>query len=376
VGKRVYIISVLLFLGWTRTTVAQGTEAHVSTVSASDAVAPDPAALNQIINRIIAREHYESVVLTYFHPVLQTHIWDFRPKDEEDHPWRTWDYSGRATATADRLSVKTIHRPYTDPYSQGGFWQMAFVDRYQFDRQHYIFTYVGREDGDFVFDVRPVTPERTGGHFLGRIWAEPSNYAIVHFRGTFTPEHYWSALAIPHPMTQLFPTFDSYRSNVEGDLWLPSTVKSEEDGLREAQWRWNMRSQTTFSEYPVAPLSTMSLPQFDQQRYQNVELPPVRLGWKFWTPWILDAGFIVGSTELEQNCMHTLLCAEINPFLGGHASRAKLYSLNFGLDGFLFYLARRDRLRRDKFWADVETYPSLFLHGFEFLDQLSRVTPR
>ena len=375
-GKLVYIISVLLFLGWTSTTVAQGTEEHLSTLSAGDTVVPDPAALNQIIDRIIAREHYESLLLTYFHPVLQTHIWDFRPKDAEDHPWRSWNYSGRATATADRLSVKPIHRPYTDLYNQSGFWQMAFLDRYQFDRQHYVLTYVGKEDGDFVFDVRPVTPERAGGHFVGRVWAEPNNYTIVRFRGTFTREHYWSALPIPHTITQLYPTFDSYRANVQGDLWLPSAVKSNEEGLREAQLRWNIRTQTTFSDYPVAPLSTKSLPQFNQQQFQNVELPPVRLGWKFWTPWILDAGFIIGSTELEQNCIHTAGCVEENPLLGSHASRAKLYSLNFGLDGFLLYLARRDRLRRDKFWADAETFPPLIFHGFEFLNQLSRVTPR
>lgn len=371
--KLLCIASLAVLIGSLRQSTAQGIEARGSTPpTAGDMAAPDPATVNEIIDRIIAREHYESALLTHFHPVLQTRIWDFRTKDDEDHPWRSWDYSGRATATPDSLSVKRIHTPYYQQYDQTGFWEMAFVDRRDFDRQHYIFTYVGKEGDDLVFDVHPVEPETRGAHFVGRIWAEPTNYTIVRFNGTYTTEHDWFALPIPHRETQYFPSFESYRTNVQGDIWLPSGVKSEMKGLSEAQLHWNMTAQTVFSDYPIAQLSTMPLPKYSQQRFQNVEIPPVRLGRKFWAPWIVDVGLVIASSELEENCMHSPGCTERNPIFGSHPSRLELYSARFALDGVLFYLARGDRLHRHNFSADVETYAPLIVHGSEVVNQAMR----
>lgn len=371
------IVFLAILIGPLGQSAAQETEARGSTPpTVGDVITLDPVTVDKIIDRIIAREHYESLLLTHFHPVLQTRIWDFREKDGEDHPWRSWDNSARATATPDSLSVKTIHEPYYEEYDQVGFWEMAFVDRRDFDRRHYVFSYVGKEGDDFVFDVRPVKPETIGAHFVGRIWAEPVNYTIVRFNGTYTTEHYWEFLPIPHENTVHFFSFDSYRTNVQGDLWLPSSVTSEGKGLHEVQRRWDFKAQTVFSDYPVAQLSGMSLPKYNQQEFQETELPPVRLGRKFWTPWIVDAGLIVANVELQEDCIHTTGCVEKSLIFGSHPSRFELYSLNFGLDGVLIHFARDDRLHRRKFWADMETDVPLVVHGLNFLSQSIRVAGR
>jgi len=76
-----------------------------------------------------------------------------------------------------------------------GFLQMIYLDQDGFDKQHYKFTYVGREFlGEvrcLTFDVDPL--KNAGkGRFAGRIWVEDQDYHIVRFNGSslgsFGPE--------------------------------------------------------------------------------------------------------------------------------------------------------------------------------------------
>jgi hypothetical protein len=109
----------------------------------------------------------------------------------------------------------------------GGFLQMIFIDMNGFDKQHYKFDYVRREFlGEvrcLVFDVTP--QEKSGkGRFRGRIWVEDQDFNIVHFNGRYTGgEH-----------SSYYFHFDSWRTNVQPGLWLPSFVYSEERDLRYA----------------------------------------------------------------------------------------------------------------------------------------------
>ena len=67
---------------------------------------PSAAALDQIVDKIIAREHYEYAILTYYHPIVETHIQDMKIHDGETVPWRQWDLRGRADIASD-LTVHT-----------------------------------------------------------------------------------------------------------------------------------------------------------------------------------------------------------------------------------------------------------------------------
>jgi len=121
------------------------------------------------------------------------------------------------------LSAKT--QPMT--FLPRGFAQMAVIDLHDFNRRTYHFEYVRREFlGEvrcLVFDVSPV--QRTQpGKFVGRIWVEDREFAIVRFNGTYVP-----APATKGPATERFFHFDSWRVNAAPDMWVPAQIYIEEE---------------------------------------------------------------------------------------------------------------------------------------------------
>jgi hypothetical protein len=74
-----------------------------------------------------------------------------------------------------------------------------------------------------VFDVSP--QDKSGkGRFLGRIWVEDQDYNIVRFNGAYSGGGHSS----------WYFHFDSWRTNVQPGLWMPSFVYSEEKDLHYA----------------------------------------------------------------------------------------------------------------------------------------------
>jgi hypothetical protein len=108
-------------------------------------------------------------------------------------------------------------------FHESGFVQMILLDSNNFDRQHYTITFI-RNDflGNVptaVFDVTPSNPRRDFGRFFGRIWIETHNGNIVRFNGDFS-----GSIAT----MKEFYHFDSWRTNVQPDLWLPTSFYVEE----------------------------------------------------------------------------------------------------------------------------------------------------
>ena len=108
-------------------------------------------------------------------------------------------------------------------YQDSGFVQMVLVDSTSFDRSHYTFSFVQNQFlGNIptaVFDVTPAAGKGGKGHFFGRIWVETRSANIVRFNGRFTgsvQEH------------KEYYHFDSWRANVQPDLWLPTSFYVEE----------------------------------------------------------------------------------------------------------------------------------------------------
>jgi hypothetical protein len=98
----------------------------------------------------------------------------------------------------------------------------------------YNFTYVGKEKIDeldtYVFDVTPKilsepsrlsalkhskTPER---YFQGRVWVDDQDFQIVKARGKGVPE-----------FDQRFPTFETYREQIDGKYWFPTYAYADDD---------------------------------------------------------------------------------------------------------------------------------------------------
>src|SRR6201985_351038 len=108
-------------------------------------------------------------------------------------------------------------------FHEAGFVQMLLMDSNNFDRQHYAFGYVRNDflgnTPTAVFDVTPIPGKKDFGRFFGRVWIEARNGNVVRFNGDF---------AGTEEDQKEFYHFDSWRTNVQPDLWLPTSFYVEE----------------------------------------------------------------------------------------------------------------------------------------------------
>jgi hypothetical protein len=108
-------------------------------------------------------------------------------------------------------------------FHEAGFVQMLLMDSNSFDRQHYTFGYVRNDflgnTPTAVFDVTPIEGKKAFGRFFGRIWIETRSGNVVRFNGDF---------AGTQEDQKEFYHFDSWRTNVQPDLWLPTSFYVEE----------------------------------------------------------------------------------------------------------------------------------------------------
>jgi hypothetical protein len=108
-------------------------------------------------------------------------------------------------------------------FHEAGFVQMLLMDSNSFDKQHYAFGFVRNDflgnTPTAVFDVTPIDGKRAFGRFFGRIWVETRNGNVVRFNGDF------SGSEEDH---KEFYHFDSWRTNVQPDMWLPTSFYVEE----------------------------------------------------------------------------------------------------------------------------------------------------
>ena len=117
---------------------------------------------------------------------------------------------------------KSLHLQYND----SGFVRMIVIDTDGpnsdgFNRQNYTFAYV-RNDflgtvPTVVFDVEPTKPKP--GRFIGRIWIERNGGNIVRYSGDLAGEQ--------ADIREYFH-FESWRTNIQEGLWLPTSSYIEE----------------------------------------------------------------------------------------------------------------------------------------------------
>ncbi len=136
--------------------------------------------------------------------------------------------------TKDVVSGIAGHAHYS--FSQTGFAQMLLIDLNDFNRQHYNFFFVRN---DFlgavptsVFDVVPALQNSTG-RFFGRIWIETAHGNIVRING-----EYAGAQKNFHE----YPHFDSWRTNVQPNTWLPTSTYIEDIDLKSKTSTLNFKA--------------------------------------------------------------------------------------------------------------------------------------
>jgi Zn-dependent protease with chaperone function len=196
-----------------------------------------PASFDQVIDRVVEREHFFNVQMRHMHPLVETYIQDLKTnRDDVTVPTKDEYFMGRldmSNGTDDRsfLSQPGFGRQmitkltslYSLHFLPLGFAQMVVLDN-DFQKKYYNFTFVRREFiGELrclVIDVQP--KPGLAGRFVGRMWVEDQDYNIVRFNGTYSH----------HPRYAYYLHFDSWRLNMRPGMWLPAYIYSEESDLQ------------------------------------------------------------------------------------------------------------------------------------------------
>jgi hypothetical protein len=226
-----------------------------------------PTSMDQVVDRVILREKELIKFLSPRTPVVETYLQDLTqdaqlgPIPQDDHYFlgrvdlsesidrseyvRDDDKAKSKDESMEKRILGGLINKFKFQYQPLGFSWMIFVDRTDFDRQHYDFHYARRE---FLGDVRclvfDVTPARKAGHgrFLGRIWVEDQDFNIVRINGTYS--HSWRNSYYFH--------MDSWRLNLVPGHWVPAYIYSEEgDFTAGAKNKIAFKAQTRMWGYSL-----------------------------------------------------------------------------------------------------------------------------
>ena len=219
--------------------------------AASPTAAPSPApaqsspslpaaalTLNDVLDRVVQREHLFMAQLRHMHPMVETYLQDLK-NDSSGNTTPVHDqyFLGRLDMTDGPDDVSFVGQPgfghrmltkltgvYSLHFLPMGFAQMVVLDT-DFQKKFYNFNFVRREFlGELrclVIDVQPKDGQKSS-RFMGRIWVEDQDYNIVRFNGTYYPQ----------PKINFFFHFDSWRLNMRTGTWLPAYVYTEESNLK------------------------------------------------------------------------------------------------------------------------------------------------
>jgi hypothetical protein len=218
--------------------------------------------LNDVIDRVVQREHYFMAQMRHMHPLVETYLQNLK-NDPNGNPYPVNDqyFLGRLDMSEGTEDVSFVGQPgfghkmfakltgvYSLHFLPMGFAQMVVLDS-DFQKRYYKFSFVRREFlGEIrclVIDVQPREGEKTA-RFLGRIWVEDQDYNIVRFNGTYYPQ----------PKINFFFHFDSWRLNMRPGTWLPAYVYTEESNLKTGLTKTlHFKAQTRLWGYDLKGLA-------------------------------------------------------------------------------------------------------------------------
>lgn len=127
----------------------------------------------------------------------------------------------------------------------------------------YDFTYIGKERIDeldvYVFDVKPkllsdprltkLALKNKDRYFEGRIYIDTQDFQLVKARGRGVPEG-----------KQRYPTFESYREQVDGRYWFPRYTYADDELVYPNGSVQRVRLRIRFSDYELQQNASQSLP--------------------------------------------------------------------------------------------------------------------
>jgi hypothetical protein len=263
------LLSTLLV--WSLPALSQDS-ASSQQVTSSDAAgqsgaisSPPPASFNDVIDRVVQREHLFLAQMRHMRPMVETYLQDLKNnKDGDAYPTKDQYFLGRLDMSDEPEDTSFVGQPgfghrmlnrltslYALHFMPLGFAQMVVLDT-DFQKKYYKFTFVRREFlGEvrcLVIDVEPRADVGTA-RFMGRIWVEDQDYNVVRFNGTYAPA----------PKSGFFLHFDSWRLNMRPGTWLPAYIYSEESGAKANLGQTlHFRSQTRLWGYDLKALNKNS----------------------------------------------------------------------------------------------------------------------
>lgn len=218
-----------------------------------------PQSFDQVLDRVVEREHFFMAQLRQLHPLVETYIQDLKNDSDGPVPVKDHYFLGRVDMSNGPQDMSFMGQPklkerliskFTNLYSMKflplGFAQMVVMDG-NFQRKSYNFTFVRREFlGEIrclVIDVQPKEKEKgSAGRFIGRIWVEDENFNIVRFNGTYNAKE----------RDNFYLHFDSWRLNMRPGIWLPAYIYSEESDLKyRGSQKLHYKSQTRLWGYDL-----------------------------------------------------------------------------------------------------------------------------
>lgn len=114
------------------------------------------------------------------------------------------------------------------------------------DLPQYDLKFRGRERVDeittYVFQVRPKRIEKGQRYFEGTIWVDDQDLQIVKTRGKAVPD------LRSGKRENLFPTFETYRENIDGQYWFPTYTRAD-DVLAFSSGNVRIRVIIRYSDY-------------------------------------------------------------------------------------------------------------------------------
>jgi len=235
--------------------------AQAAPAPTADPLPPAAATLNDVLDRVVQREHLFMAQMRHMHPMIETYLQDLKDdKDGGTSPVKDQYFLGRLDMSDGPEDVSFVGQPgfghrmvakltgvYSLHFLPMGFAQMVVLDS-DFQKKYYNFTFVRREFlGEvrcLVIDVQPKEGDRVS-RFMGRIWVEDQDYNIVRFNGSYYPQ----------PKINFFFHFDSWRLNMRPGTWLPAYVYTEESNLKTGLTKTlHFKAQTRLWGYDLKSL--------------------------------------------------------------------------------------------------------------------------
>jgi hypothetical protein len=124
---------------------------------------------------------------------------------------------------------------------------------------HYDVHYVGTQQLDelntYIFRIEPKQVERQRAYFKGVIWVDDQDFVIVKTLGHWVTE-------LGEISTDNFPFkfFDTYRENVQGKIWFPSYLRSD-DSVNTKHGLVHVRLIVRWEDYKLRTANPAPAPQ-------------------------------------------------------------------------------------------------------------------